>query len=131
MIGRSRWRDIHGVVYPDGTVRDPSIVAAIQGFFRRRGPDMIPPAVDKEGAATRVLGQAAVWLGTSNADYAQGAVLLETIANLLEAGEHVPMSSPPSARVLALAEAGENEPNRAELVRLLVLWSEELVAASS
>lgn len=37
MIGVSRWRDIHGVVYPDGTVRDPSIAAAIRGFYRRRG----------------------------------------------------------------------------------------------
>lgn len=131
MIGKSRWRDIHGVVYPDGTVRDPSIVAAIQGFFRRRGLDMIPPDVDKEGAATRVLGQAEDWLGTTNSDYAQGLGLLETIANLLEAGEHVPMRDPPSARVLALAEVEENASNRAELVRLLVLWSEALAGASA
>ena len=55
--------------------------------------------------------------------------LLETIANLLEAGEHVPMSDLPSARVLALAEAEESAANRAELVRLLVLWSEALAAA--
>ena len=130
MIGVSRWRDIHGVVYPDGTVRDPSIVAAIQGFFRRRGPDMIPPAVDKEGAATRVLDQANEWLGAANSDYANGVGLLETIANLLEAGEHVPMSDPPSAGVLALAEAEEGPANRAELVRLLVLWSEALASAS-
>ena len=92
---------------------------------------MIPPAVDKEGAATRVLGEAKAWLGTSDGDYAQGTALLETIANLLEAGEHVPMSDPPRARVLALAEAEGNESNRAELVRLLVLWSEKLAAASS
>ncbi len=131
MIGKSRWRDIHGVVYPDGTVRDPSIVAAIQGFFRRRGPDMIPPAVDKEGAATRVLGQAKEWLGTPDDDYAQGVILLETIANLLEAGEHVPMSDPPSARALALTSAVETDSNRAELVRLLVLWSEALAEASA
>ena len=131
MIGKSRWRDIHGVVYPDGTVRDPSIVAAIQGFFRRRGPDMIPPAVDKEGAATRVLGQAGLWLGTPDGDYAQGVSLLETVANLLEAGEHVPMSDPPSAKVLALAGAAETDSNRAELVRLLVLWSESLAEASA
>ena len=131
MIGVSRWRDIHGVVYPDGTVRDPSIVAAIQGFFRRRGPGMIPPAVDKEGAASRVLDQANEWLGAANSDYANGVGLLETIANLLEAGEHVPMSDPPSARVLALVEAEESESNRAELVRLLVLWGEALAAASA
>ncbi len=129
MIGKSRWRDIHGVVYPDGTVRDPSIVAAIQGFFRRRGLDIIPPDVDKEGAATRVLGQAEDWLGTANSDYAKGLGLLETIANLLEAGEHVPMCDPPSARVLALIEAEESPVNRAELIRLLVLWGETLSAA--
>ena len=129
MIGKSRWRDIHGVVYPDGTVRDPSIVAAIQGFFRRRGPDMIPPDVDKEGAATRVLGQAEDWLGTADSDYAKGLGLLETIANLLETGEHVPMRDPPSASVLALIEAEESPVNRAELIRLLVLWGETLSAA--
>src|SRR5271163_1533322 len=30
------WGDVHGVFYPDGTVRDPSIVAAIMGFYRNR-----------------------------------------------------------------------------------------------
>ena len=128
MIGESRWRDIHGVVYPDGTVRDPSIVAAIQGFFRRRGPGTILPAVDKEGAATRVLSQAKEWLGSVDGDYTKGVGLLETIVNLLEAGEHVPMSEPPSAKVLELADAEESPASRAELVRLLVLWSETLAA---
>ncbi len=131
MIGVSRWRDIHGVVYPDGTVRDPSIAAAIRGFYRRRGPDMIPPAVDKEGAGARVLAQAEEWLGTPDAGYQQGVALLETIANLLEAGEHVPMNEPPSARVLALADSEESPASRAELVRLLVLWSETLAAVKA
>ena len=54
MIGASRWRAIHGVVYPDGTVRDPSIVAAVQGFFRRRSGAVIPPEPDEEGLATRI-----------------------------------------------------------------------------
>lgn len=131
MIGVSRWRDIHGVVYPDGTVRDPSIAAAIRGFYRRRGPDMIPPAVDKEGAGARVLAQAEEWLGTPDSGYQQGVALLETIANLLEAGEHVPMNEPPSARVLALADSEESPASRAELVRLLVLWSETLAAVKA
>jgi hypothetical protein len=34
------WGDIHGVFYPDGTVRDPSIAAAVRGFFRNR--DLAP-----------------------------------------------------------------------------------------
>ena len=33
MIGNDMWRRVHGICYPDGTVRDPSIVAAVQGFF--------------------------------------------------------------------------------------------------
>lgn len=37
MIGKDMWSRVHGVVYPDGTVRDPSIVSAIYGFFRNRG----------------------------------------------------------------------------------------------
>ena len=82
---------------------------------------MVAPNVDKEGAATRALAQTHNWLGTANADYAEGLGALETIANLLETGELVPMNDPPSARVLALAE--ENAANRTELCRLLVLWS--------
>ncbi len=124
MIGVSRWRDIHGVVYPDGTVRDPSIVAAIQGFFRKRSGEIVPPNVDKEGAATRVLAQGQSWLGNGATDYAEGLRLLETMANLLETGELVPMVDPPSVQVLALG--AENSTNRAELCRLLVLWSEIL-----
>ncbi|MCE7987060.1 MAG: hypothetical protein DYG89_38295 [Caldilinea sp. CFX5] len=124
MIGVSRWRDIHGVVYPDGTVRDPSIVAAIQGFFRKRSGALVPPNVDKEGAATRVLTQSQAWLGSAAGDYAEGLHLLETIANLLESGELVPMVAPPSVQVLALG--AENGANRAELCRLLVLWAESL-----
>ena len=26
------WSDIHGLVYPDGTIRDPASIAAIYGF---------------------------------------------------------------------------------------------------
>ena len=33
------WGTVHGVFYPDGTVRDPSIVAALLGFFRNRGDE--------------------------------------------------------------------------------------------
>ena len=83
---------------------------------------MVAPSVDKEGAATRVLAQAKEWLGAVNSDYATGVGLLETIANLLEAGELVPMNDPPSVRALALAE--ESAANRVELVRLLVFWGE-------
>lgn len=55
MIGASMWRDIHGVVYPDGTVRDPSIAAAIRGFFRKRTGEIVAPNIDKEGNPTRTI----------------------------------------------------------------------------
>jgi hypothetical protein len=124
MIGESRWRDIHGVVYPDGTVRDPSIVAAIHGFYRKRSGEIVSPNINKEGAVTRVLAQAEGWLGTADADYAEGLSTLEIMANLLETGEAVPMAEPPSHKVLSLGEEGSA--HRAELCRLLVLWGEIL-----
>lgn len=124
MIGTGYWRDVHGVVYPDGTVRDPSIVAAIRGFFRKRTGQTIAPALDKEHNATHALLLAKEWLGTADADYTEGLKILEQIANLLEAGELVPMNKPPSIKVLSLSE--RSPANRAELCRLLILWSETL-----
>jgi hypothetical protein len=124
MIGISRWRDIHGVVYPDGTVRDPSIAAAIRGFFRKRAEERVAPNIDKEGAATRALSQAKEWLDTANADYAQGLAILEQVANLLETGEIAPMNDPPSIKVLSLGR--ESPVNRGQLCRLLVLWGKTL-----
>ena len=124
MIGVSRWRDIHGIVYPDGTARDPSIVAAVQGFFRRRSGNIVAPNVNKEGTVTRVLARVDEWLGSADQRYAEGLALLECMANLLEAGELVPMNRPPTARVLALAE--ESAVNWAQLRRLVVGQSELL-----
>ena len=50
------WGDVHGVVYPDGTVRDPSIVAAIHGFYRKRDKQTsITPDPNKEGYAYRAV----------------------------------------------------------------------------
>jgi hypothetical protein len=126
MIGTGYWRDVHGVVYPDGTVRDPSIVAAIRGFFRKRSGPIIAPNVDKEHHATDVLLHTREWLGAEDKDYTKGLKFLEQIANILESGELVPMNELPSIKVLSLNE--ENSANRAELCRLLVLWSETLTS---
>lgn len=129
MIGSSMWRDIHGVVYPDGTVRDPSIVAAIRGFFRRRSGEIIPPNVDKEGEATRTLNLARAWLERETADFAEGLQILERLANQLEAGELVPLRGLPSVRVLALAREPDAEQVSAELRCLMADWSAALAAA--
>lgn len=134
MIGASRWRDIHGIVYPDGTVRDPSIVAAVQGFFRKRAGDVVSPNLDKEGAVKRVLDRAEHWLSDSDDPYAyqphaNGLALLEEMGNLLEAGELVPMIHPPSVTVRSLEEG--NLDNLEEVQRLLVEWSEVLKRAQA
>ncbi len=55
MIGQDMWSRVHGVVYPDGTVRDPSIVAAIYGFYRNRGETAIRSDVNQEDYVTRVM----------------------------------------------------------------------------
>ncbi len=126
MIGVSRWNDIHGIVYPDGAVRDPSIVVAVQGFFRRRKGKTIAYKLDKEGAVTRVLGEAEKWLQESNASYLKGLTMCEEMANLLESGELVPMNRLPSIQVLSRQE--ETAENIAEVSRLLKEWGKILEA---
>jgi hypothetical protein len=127
MIGKSMWRDIHGIVYPDGTVRDPSIVAAVQGFFRRREGDIVPPNLNKEGAVSRALVQSADWLKPANGGdayaykpYSAGFSTLEMMANLIEAGEILPMVDLPSVQVQRLRK--ETPENREEVCRLLNEW---------
>jgi hypothetical protein len=120
MIGKSLWKDIHGIVYPDGTVRDPSIVAAVRGFFRKRKGERIPSNLDKEGILTRVLNDTGKWLADPAAPYPKGRTLLEEIANLLEAGELVPMNNPPSIQAQSLEE--ETAAHAAEVRRLLEKW---------
>jgi len=99
MIVRKGWGPVHGVFYEDGTVRDPSIAAAVMGFFRNRGPDILPAAVDREGRVTRVVTDGKKWLEQPDATWDQGLDLAETAANLLEAGELIAMREPPTRQV--------------------------------
>ena len=109
MIGQDMWNRVHGVVYPDGTVRDPSIVAAIGGFFRNRGPESLRPDVNQEDYAERAIFYADRVLRETRRprirDHSGDAAALleacEFAANLLEAGELVPMNVPPTARIEA------------------------------
>jgi len=109
MIGSDMWNRVHGVVYPDGTVRDPSIVAAIGGFFRNRGPEALRPDVNQEDYVERALFYADRALretrrpggGDPSADAEKLLEACEFAANLLEAGELVPMDMPPTARIEA------------------------------
>lgn len=129
MIGNDMWQRVHGICYPDGTVRDPSIVAAVQGFFRNRTSSALPENVNEEGSAdlairlaTKALSDTADrWNRDSKKKAEQLLEAAEYICNLLEAGQYVPMRIPPTARVEAY-RAQEN-PN----VEEIRAWVYELI----
>jgi hypothetical protein len=110
------WGNVHGVLYADGTIRDPAIVAAILGFYRNRGPNVVLEQSDREGITSGVLEDARKWLGNSNPDYFDGMVIAETEANTLEAAQLVGMRELPT-RKLELLRAG---PQDFAALRLLI-----------
>lgn len=96
----SMWGRVHGIVYPDGTVRDPAIVAAILGFFRNRNETALLSDVNQEGHADKALKMAREAL-EKKASAEELLEAAEYVANLLEAGELVPMAAPPTAKIAA------------------------------
>lgn len=103
-----RWSRVHGIVYPDGTVRDPSIVAAILGFFRNRNETAIYPDVNQEGHADKAIAYAKEMLDRrAPADELLEAA--EYCANLLETGELVPMAYPPTAQIEAFRRSEKKD----------------------
>jgi tetratricopeptide (TPR) repeat protein len=111
------WSDIHGLVYPDGTIRDPSIIAAIYGFYRNRDlKTNIKPNPNKEGHVDKALEMLEKALkneptGFRNRRTSSDEILeaAEYCANLLEAAEMVPMYEPPTAKIKAWRSMPENE----------------------
>jgi hypothetical protein len=110
------WGNVHGIFYPDGTVRDPSIPAAMLGLYRNRTTNAVEEFPDREGWVTRTVTDGRKWLNDTNASYADGLRFAEIAANILEANELVPMRDLPSRRVMLLRE--EN-PDPAALRELL------------
>ncbi|MBP8304077.1 MAG: hypothetical protein KBE04_08120 [Phycisphaerae bacterium] len=113
MIGGG-WSDVHGLVYPDGTVRDPSIIAALYGWHRNRDLNTsIQENPNREGHVQKAMDQLEAALGSTSRGGRGGrgrgpaapvntdAVLeaAEYCANLLEAAQMVPMHEPPTARI--------------------------------
>jgi hypothetical protein len=123
MGSQGHWGRVHGVVYPDGTVRDPAIAAAVLGFFRNRGPSAIPAVVDQEKRVTRAITEARQWLERTDARLSDGFSLAETLANFLEAGELVPMKDLPSRKV---EELRQGPPNVAPLKVIMRKWIDVL-----
>jgi hypothetical protein len=96
------WGTVHGVFYPDGTVRDPAIVAALLGFFRNRGESVVEDVPDRENHLTEAVTKNKAWLADANAEWKTGLDLAEVSANLLEAGQLAPMHILPSRQVTLL-----------------------------
>ncbi len=102
------WGDIHGVFYPDGSVRDPSIPLAVMGIFRNRGPNIVLEQPDREGRVTRVIGDAQKWLDDPAGDWNSGLDIAEVAANLMEAGQLAPMRELPTRRIEQLRSGQED-----------------------
>lgn len=116
MIVREGWGTVHGVFYEDGSVRDPSIAAAVMGFFRKRSGDILPAVPDQEGWITKVIEQSDQWLQSPEASWKNGLDIAETAAHLLEAGEITAMRIPPTWEVERLREGEENLTALKELI---------------
>jgi hypothetical protein len=103
-----QWGTVHGVFHPDGTIRDPAIVAALFGMFRDRDENVMPAAPDREGAVTRAVANNKKWLAEAHAGWDAGLDLAEISANLLEAGELIAMNDPPTRTVGLLRKGAPN-----------------------
>ena len=123
MIVREGWGTVHGVFYEDGSVRDPSIAAAIMGFFRKRTADILPAIPDKEGWVTKVVNQSDKWLKDPEGTWKDGLDIAETAAHLLEAGELTAMRIPPTQEVEMLRQG---EANLKVLKKLIIKFKDQL-----
>jgi hypothetical protein len=115
------WGDVHGIFYPDGTVRDPSIVAAMLGIYRNRGTNAVLENPDRENWVTRTVTNGRKWLNDTNTSYARGLDLAETAANLLEANQLIPMRNLPTIRVENLRQGNPDPAALRELLAELLL----------
>src|SRR5665213_1125656 len=78
MIARA-WGNVHGIFYDDGTIRDPAIVAAVLGFYRNRGPDIVMEQSDREGITSGILQDARKWLADPKPDWTGGVVIADNM----------------------------------------------------
>jgi hypothetical protein len=102
------WGDVHGIFYPDGTIRDPSIPMAMMGIFRNRGSDAVLERPDREGRVTRTISDARNWLANSNGNWHAGLDIAEVAANLLESAQLVPLHELPTRQVELLRRSPED-----------------------
>jgi hypothetical protein len=116
MIVRDGWGPVHGVFYEDGSVRDPSIAAAILGFFRKRTADILPAVPDREGWVSKTIERGNKWLDNKDGSWKDGLDIAETEANLLEAAELTAMRKPPTWEVEMLRQGNTDIKSLRELI---------------
>lgn len=126
------WSDVHGIFYPDGTVRDPSIPAAVLGFRRKRDEGMVYPNANKEGYAERGISMVKEALAEKTKVFRAGRKSIDEVleaaefcANLLEACELVPMYNPPTARIACIRKAGDEREARKLAYELAMLLQDK------
>jgi hypothetical protein len=98
-------------------VRDPSIAAALLGFFRNRGPEFMPEVPDREGRVTRAVAENKKWLADPDAAWDLGLDLAERSANLLEAAQLIAMHDLPTRQVDLLRKGQPDLPALRALVQ--------------
>ena len=113
---RGYWGDIHGIFYPDGTVRDPSTVTAMMGIYRNYSKSRIKPNPNKEGKAeealrrlSRAMNDSAEVFHHRSSSSDEILEAAEWIVNLLEGAELVPMYDPPRVKLLRYRSMPEEE----------------------
>jgi hypothetical protein len=119
------WGPLHGIVYPDGTVRDPSIVAAMFGFYRNRSKTRILPQGNREEYATDAVERVKKALAVDKkslftkfeAPTEEILEAAENCVNILECCEIVPMDNPLSAQLQELRDDPDVESRRDDIKR--------------
>jgi hypothetical protein len=114
--GERGWGNVHGIFYPDGTVRDPSIPMAVMGIFRNRSPDVVLEQPNREGRVTRAISRTRNWLASTNSDWSAGLDLAEETVNLLESAQLVPLRELPTRQVALLRRGPEDLPTLRKLL---------------
>ena len=104
---------IHGFFYPDGTIRDPSIITSFMGLTRNRDLNtMIKENANQEHYVERALDEAAAALAMDVSRAGTSDALLEAAeycANLLEGNQLIPMWDLPTAHIIALKNTPEGD----------------------
>ena len=119
-----RWK--HGLMYTDGTTRDPAAIAAVRGIYLNRG-DLVPLAVprpDVEDIPSTFAKAASAWLASAPppheaSHFSVGVGLLDGIANVVESAGLSASAVALSGTARQLAAAGGGEETLAELRAVL------------